>query len=132
MLTSNRAKEDAAIAWVLERERGAGRVPRDTRYRGAPADVESGDRLIEVKAFGQRARGDFLWLEPRQVQAAHDAPDRFFVYVVENVTQGDPRHFDLRVFGGERLARLLRRAKERHYFEVSLPVAEYDSAPTDV
>src|SRR3954452_20392372 len=100
MLTSNRAKEDAAIAWILELEQRAGRVPRDTRYRGAPADIESGDRVIEVKAFGKRARGEFLWLEPRQVQAATDTPHQFFIYVVENVTQGDPRHFDLRVFGG--------------------------------
>src|SRR3954452_21260922 len=97
MLTSNRAKEDAAIAWILELEQRAGRTPRDTRYRGAPADIESGDRIIEVKAFGKRARGEFLWLEPSQVEEARGAPDRFFVYIVENVTQGDPLHFSLRV-----------------------------------
>ena len=66
-LTTNRAKEDAAIAWVLELERHAGREPRDTRHRGAPADIESDDRIIEVKAVGKRARGEFLWLEARQV-----------------------------------------------------------------
>jgi hypothetical protein len=35
-LTSNKAKEDAAVAWVMELERAAGRQPRDTRYTGAP------------------------------------------------------------------------------------------------
>ena len=51
-LTSNKAKEDAAIAWVMDLERAAGREPRDTRYTGAPADIESPPRLIEVKSFG--------------------------------------------------------------------------------
>ena len=33
-LTTNKAKEDAAIAWVMELELAAGRQPRDTRYTG--------------------------------------------------------------------------------------------------
>ena len=54
-LTSNRAVEDAAIAWVMDLERAAGREPRDTRYRGAPGDIESTPRIIEVKAAGPQA-----------------------------------------------------------------------------
>lgn len=55
---ATRAVEDAAIAWVMERpERRAGRSPRDTRHRGAPADIESSGRLIEVKAFMRSTRG---------------------------------------------------------------------------
>ena len=130
-LTTNRAKEDAAIAWVLELERRAGRNPRDTRNQGAPADVVSDKRIIEVKAFGERARGEFLWLETRQVEEARRAPGAFFIYVVKNVAQGDPQLFALRVFGGDRLARLLDRAQARHYFAVPLPVGEYDLAPTE-
>jgi hypothetical protein len=38
----------------------------------------------------------------------------------------------LKVFGGERLQRLIARAREKHYYEVPVPVAEYDSAPTVV
>ena len=49
--------------------------------------------------------------------------------MVDNVRQGNSARFGLRVFGGERLARLLERAKERRYFEVPVPVAEYDTAP---
>lgn len=61
--------ENAAIAWVLELERSAGRQPADTRnQRGAPGDIESPPRIIEVKAFGRSARADgFLWLETSQV-----------------------------------------------------------------
>src|SRR5690349_3785370 len=102
----------------MELEREAGREPADTRYRGASADVESDGRLIEVKAFGRSARGEFLWLEPVQVQTARSEPERFFVYVVENVGQGDPAEFRLRVFGGEQLQRLIARAREKHYYEV--------------
>jgi hypothetical protein len=132
-LRGNKAIEDAAIAYVMERERAAGREPIDTRYIGAPADIESPPRLIEVKAVGKlTGRGDgFMWLETRQVEAARKNPD-FFVYLVENVRQGDPALFTLRIFGGEQLERLLARAKERRYFEVPLPVREYDSAPTDL
>lgn len=59
---------------------------------------------------------------------ARSNPD-FFVYVVENVRQGDPAHFTLKVLGGERLKRLLLRAKEQRFFTVPWPVADYDSIP---
>jgi Domain of unknown function (DUF3883) len=132
-LRGNKAVEDAAIAFVIEREREAGREPIDTRYAGKSADLESPPRLIEVKAAGKPSiRGDgFLWLETRQVEAARDNPD-FYVYLVENVRQGDPALFTMRIFGGEQLHRLLKRAREKRYFEVPLPVREYDSAPTDL
>ena len=53
----------------------------------------------------------------------------FFVYVVENVRQGDPSKFTLRVLGGERLAVLIEHARERRYYEVPWPVAHYASTP---
>jgi len=61
-LTSNRAVEDAAITFVLAYEEAHGRGATDTRGAHAPADVESDDRVIEVKAFGLSARGNDLWL----------------------------------------------------------------------
>jgi hypothetical protein len=70
-------------------------------------------------------------LEVRQFEAAQRDPN-FYVYVVENVRQGDPALFTLKVLGGERLQQLLQRAKERRYFEVPWPVANYDSSPGDV
>jgi hypothetical protein len=103
-LRGNKAIEDAAIARVIELERAAGREARDTRYRGAPGDVESDDRIIEVKAFGKSNRGFGLWLETRQVDEARQNPN-FYVYVVENVRQGDSSKFTLKVLGGERLQR---------------------------
>ncbi|MGH7286632.1 MAG: hypothetical protein ACREI8_01260 [Myxococcota bacterium] len=38
--------------------------------------------------------------------------------MVENVAQGNPAEFSLKVLGGERLARLLERAKEQRYYTV--------------
>jgi hypothetical protein len=127
-LSGNKAVEDAAIEWVMGLERTAGRQPRDTRYEGAPADIESPPRLIEVKSFGTSNRGYDLWLEVRQVQEATDNPE-FYVYVVENIRQGDPKQFTLRVLGGNRLQHLLKRAKEQRYYTVPWPVADYDSCP---
>ena len=128
-LRGNHAIENAAIAWGMELERKAGREPRDTRYRGAPADIESPPRLIEIKAVGKDScRGEDLWLETRQVDEAR-ANQNFFVYVVENVRQDDPVGFRLKVYGGPRLQRMLLKAKERRYYTVPVPVAQYDAAP---
>ncbi|MDA8040455.1 MAG: DUF3883 domain-containing protein [Actinomycetota bacterium] len=125
-LTSNKAIEDAAIRWVIELESAAGRRARDVRYVGAAVDIESLPRHIEVKAFGRSGRGFELPFEPRQMEAALSDPD-FYLYVVENVRQGDPGLFTLRVLAGDRLRRLLNRAKEHRYFSVPWATAEYDS-----
>jgi hypothetical protein len=127
-LTNNKAIEDAAIAWVMELERAKGRQPHDSRYAGAPADIESPPRLIEVKAFGKTARGYDLLMEVRQVDAARRNPN-YYVYVVENVGQGNPAEFALRVLGGRKLQRLLERAKEYRGYSVPWPVADYDAGP---
>lgn len=124
---TNKEIEDAAIAWVIEHEARRGRHAVDTRHAGAPADLESPPRTIEVKAFGGSARGQDLWLEARQVEEAQRNPN-FWLYLVENVRQGEPVHFRLVTLGGERLARLLERAVEHRYYTLPLPVAEYDQA----
>ena len=57
-LVGNKAVEAAAIAYVMNLERAAGRNPIDRRYEAAfPADIESQPRLIEVKAAGGNQRG---------------------------------------------------------------------------
>lgn len=79
-LVSNKTVEDAAIAWVMSLERAAGRLPVDTRYRGAPADIESPPRVIEVKACGKGSfRGEPLALEARQVEEGLRNPN-FYLY----------------------------------------------------
>jgi hypothetical protein len=88
-LRSNRAVENAAIAFVLAYEQAHGREATDTRGGHAPADVESDDRVIEVKALGLSARGNDLWLETRQVDEAR-TNGRFHLYAVDNVRQGNP------------------------------------------
>ena len=121
-----RAVESAAIAYVIASEREAGRQARDVRGTGAAGDVDSPPRTIEVKAFGTSARGSDLWLEVRQVEEARSNP-QFYVYVVENVRQGDPSKFTLKILGGHRLAHLLASAKEQRYYTVPWPVSDYDS-----
>lgn len=127
-IRGSRAIEAAAIAWVLDLERLAGRAPVDTRHQGAPADVESPPRTIEVKAYGQSARGNDLWLEVRQVEEA-ERNEHFYVYVVENVAQGDRSAFTQRVPGGRQLQTLLARKREQRYFTVPWPVGHYDATP---
>ena len=111
-IIGNRAIENAAIAFVTaEYERRAGREPQDTCGNPqAPADLVSPPQLIEVNAYGNSARGGDLWLAPNQMAAAQ-AGSEFYIYVVENVRQGDPQHLTLRILGGERLQALLEKAK---------------------
>lgn len=117
-LVGNRAIENAAIGWVMSLEAAAGRTPVDNRSnRTFPGDIASAPRIIEVKAFGRSTRGADLWLEVAQVEAGRTNRD-FYLYVVENVAQGDPAQVTLRVLHGDRLAHVLARARERRYFEV--------------
>lgn len=129
-LRTNREIEDAAIKHVLEMETAAGRTAFDARGKGSLADIE-GDRVIEVKAYGSSARGSDLWLETRQVQAAGADPERFHLMIVENVRQGDPAAFRVLDLWGDGLAELLRRKREKHYFEVPFPAAVYDALLRD-
>lgn len=46
--------------------------------------------------------------------------------------RGDSALYTLKVIDGERLARLLERAKEQRYYTVPWPVGHYDSCPTTV
>src|SRR4051794_38107512 len=102
-LVGNKAIEDAAIGFVVNLERRAGRSPVDRRYEPSfAADIESPPRTIEVKAVGGSQRGWFLPLEVPQIAEARRNVD-FYVYVVDNVRQGDPAKFGLKVFSGERL-----------------------------
>lgn len=52
--------------------------------------------------------------EVPHVNAARTNPD-CFVYIVDNVRQGDRAKFGLKALGAERLARLLEKAKQRSY-----------------
>jgi hypothetical protein len=126
VLLTNRQIEDAAVSWVMSCERMAGRQPSDTRHSAAAADIESPPRTIEIKAFGLTARGQDLWLEPRQVSEAQQN-DSFYLYVVENVRQGDPEFFSLKVLDAHTIRTLLSQAREKHYYEVPWPTAAYDS-----
>ena len=128
-IVGNKAVEDAAIDWVMALEREAGRQPIDRRHDpGFAADIASPPRTIEVKAVGKDQRGWFVPIETRQYEAALSNAD-FFLYVIDNITQGDKSAFRLKVFGGETLKRLLGNAKKREYYEMPIPVAEFDAAP---
>lgn len=122
---SNKTVEDAAVGFVIQHEQVAGRTAHDVRGTGAAGDVQSTGRMIEVKAYGKSARGTFLWLEARQYEAAKTDPD-FWVYVVDNVAQGETGEFGLIQFGGDQLTDLIRKAKEQRTYVLPFPVALYD------
>lgn len=128
IISGNRAIEDAAVAWVIAVEASDGRVAVDTRGTGADGDVSSPPRTIEIKAYGRSARGQDLWLETRQVEAALRDLE-FWVYVVENIAQGDPAEFRVARLGGTRLQQMLARRREQRYFTVPWPVGDYDREP---
>ncbi|MEO2096617.1 MAG: DUF3883 domain-containing protein [Brachybacterium sp.] len=129
---SNHEIEDRAIEAVIAYERAAGRKATDThKTKGALIDVESVDdatgekRLIEIKAFGGAGRGDFLWLEPNQVKAFEEDPAAH-LYLVTNVRSADPSAIRILDLTGEQLRERLGKKREKHYFEVPMPVAVYD------
>jgi hypothetical protein len=120
----NHVIEKSAIDWIIERERKEGRRAEDCRGK-RPADVYSPPRLIEVKAFGGTARGQILWLEEAQVREARGNPD-FWLYVVDNIRQGDSRQFGLITFSQTEVLALLDRGRQHVHWEATLPTEEYD------
>ncbi len=74
------------------------------------------------------ARGQDLWLEARKVLEAESNPN-FWVYVVDNVSQGDPALFGLRLLGGDQLARLVGKKRVQTTYNIPFLVGEYDGAP---
>lgn len=119
----NPAVEKAAIEFVIEQERLQGRTARDTRGRGA-GDIESDGRIIEVKAYGGWWRTGLLYFTPPQLREGERNAD-YYVYIVENIAQGDPSKFDLRVLHGENLQRLFAGAKPHRSY---VPVRAADKA----
>ncbi|MGY1771978.1 hypothetical protein [Blastococcus sp. SYSU D00813] len=114
--------DDAAIEHVVELERAEGREA--SVVEGADG-VVTGDRVIAVKACGGTSCGAELLLECSQFVAARDDPERSWLYLVENVAQGDPAAFRVIRIGGERLQELLEHARERRYWTVPVPDRMY-------
>jgi hypothetical protein len=124
----NSETERVAIQHVLELERQSGRTPVDVHLDRLPYDISSPPRKIEVKAFGGSARGAAIPLEDRQVQAANQDPDNFYVYVVDNVAQADRGLMEVRVIHGVALRTLLARAKPQITYWPTFRTSEYDNA----
>ncbi|MEK6206938.1 MAG: DUF3883 domain-containing protein [Chloroflexota bacterium] len=124
-IIGNPAIEKAAIAYVIECERRHGRTARDARGSGlgGVGDVESDGRIIEVKADGGWWRTGRLYFTPPQLREGEQNPN-YYVYIVENVAQGDPSKFELRVLHGEDLQRLFAGAKV-HRLYVPVRAADY-------
>ena len=105
---ANSETERRAVEFVMQLERAAGRVPEDVTRKGAPFDVSSPPRKIEVKAR-RSARGAPVPLESRQVAEARSDPANFYLYVVDNVTTGDGSEIAVRVIHGDLLSAMVER-----------------------
>lgn len=124
----NRETEQAAITHVMALERAAGRDPKDVRTSGLPYDVESPPRMIEVKAFSRSARSEALPLEQRQVTAAKADPERYYLYVVDNLAGRDGAEVAVRVVHGKALLAMIERSKPQITYWPTFKAAEYDEA----
>lgn len=120
--------EDRAVRFVIDQERRLGREARDTRRKPGAADVESSGRIIEIKAssdWAVRSNG-LLYVTGPQLRRASDP--NFYLYVVENVSQGDPSKIEIRVLHGEELQRLFSGAKPDIYY-VPVRAGDYKKLP---
>ncbi len=125
--------ERAGIEYVLRLEREAGRHPEDVHdQRGFSYDVSSPPRKIEVKAFGGSARGAPIPLEDRQVKAAREDPENFYVYVVDNIASGDQAKIAVRVLHGPVLRAMIDRTMPQITYWPTLRTSDYDQIATGV
>ena len=123
---SNAEIERAAIEYVMGLERQASRQPEDVHLQGFPYDISSPPRKIEVKASGGSARGAPIPLEDRQVKAAREDPQNFYVYVVDNITAADQAKIAVRVLHGPVLRAMLDRAVPHITYWPTLRTCDYD------
>lgn len=121
----NAKVEQIAIEHIMELERAAGRFPEDVHRRGVPYDVDSPPRKIEVKAFSKSARGQAIPLEHSQFRAAHDDPDNYYIYVVDNVANPE-QAIGVRVLHGASLRGLLDRCRPSTTYWPTFRTGEYD------
>jgi hypothetical protein len=126
-IIGNPAIEKAAIAYVIDCEQRQGRAARDARGSGlgGAGDVESDGRIIEVKAFskwGLKSTGLLLFTPAQLREGERNA--NYYIYIVENVAQGDPSKFELRELHGTDLQRLLAGAKPQRFY-VPVRAADY-------
>ncbi len=124
--------ERAGIEYVMRLEREAGRHPEDVHLQGFPYDVSSPPRMIEVKAFGGSARGAPIPLEDRQVKAAREDPENFYVYVVDNIASGDQAKIAVRVLHGPVLRAMIDRTMPQITYWPTLRTSDYDQIATGV
>jgi hypothetical protein len=125
--------ERLGIEYVMRLEREAGRHPEDVHQQQAfPCDVSSPPRKIEVKAFGGSARGALIPLEDRQVKAAREDPDNFYVYVVDNIAAGDQAKIAVRVLHGPVLCAMLDRTMPRITYWPTLRTSDYHQIATGI
>lgn len=92
------------------------------------ADVESSGRIIEIKAssgWAVRSNG-LIYITGPQLRRASDL--NYYLYIVENVSQGDPSKAEIRVLHGEDLKRLCAGAKPDIYY-VPVRAGDYKKLP---
>ncbi|MFF3938331.1 protein NO VEIN domain-containing protein [Streptomyces phaeofaciens] len=122
----NKETEQAAITHVIALELAAGRDPKDVRTSSLPYDVESLPRMIEVKAFSRSARCEALPLEQRQVEAAKAYPERYYVYVIDNLAGLNGAEIGVRVLHGEVLQAMIDRSQPQITYWPTFRASEYD------
>jgi hypothetical protein len=107
-------------------ERQARRQSEDVHLQGFPYDVSSPPHKIEVMAFGGSARGAPIPLQDRQVKAAREDPQNFYVYVVDSIATGDQAKIAVRVLHGQDLSEVLDRAVPHITYWPTLSTCDYD------
>lgn len=76
--------EKKAIALVMDYEKKQGRSPKDVSRLKRGYDIESDDRLIEVK--GQSAQEpDFIYLYKKTLQKLGENTLRYYIYLVYDI-----------------------------------------------
>jgi hypothetical protein len=97
-----------------------------------PYDISSPPRKIETKAFGRSARGAPIPLEERQVKAARENPENFYLYVVDNIADEVPGKIAVRVLHGPVLRAMLDSAAPHITYWPTLRTSDYDQMTTGI
>lgn len=89
MPLSNKEIENRAVEVVLNYELRKNRNARDVRREGRSCDVESTERIIEVKGIAKTLSnsGNWRFIQQKSVQLMLKE-NNFYIYIVDNLENG--------------------------------------------
>ena len=114
--------EKKAMEYVMQYEREHGGSPEDRSKDGRGYDIESGNKIIEVKGRGKKRPSivHFNQYNYAAMQRALEENKEYWLYIVTNIYNDDPKLIKMNT------TETIKRGKVRHGYDIRLRKADFE------